>query len=50
MSLRGLRHRRALCFIRSIRGGKLRVSLHLFNDETDIERLLTALDDVRRHS
>ncbi len=30
----------------SIRDGKLRVSLHLFNDETDIERLLAALDEA----
>ena len=31
----------------SIRGGKLRVSLHLFNNEADIEQLLHALDEVR---
>ncbi len=31
----------------SIRGGKLRVSLHLFNHETDVERLLKALDVAR---
>jgi cysteine desulfurase/selenocysteine lyase len=31
----------------SIRGGKLRVSLHLFNNEADIEQLLFALDEVR---
>jgi selenocysteine lyase/cysteine desulfurase len=31
----------------SIRGGKLRVSLHLFNHETDIDRLLKALDEAR---
>ena len=31
----------------SIRGGKLRVSLHLFNDETDIEQLLSALKEMR---
>lgn len=34
----------------SIRGGKLRVSLHLFNDEADIEHLLAVLDELRQHS
>ncbi|HSS64116.1 MAG TPA: aminotransferase class V-fold PLP-dependent enzyme [Gammaproteobacteria bacterium] len=31
----------------SIRGGKLRVSLHLFNSEADVDRLLGALDQMR---
>lgn len=31
----------------SVRGGRLRVSLHLFNNEADIEQLLHALDEVR---